>query len=97
MSSPKSDLKRILSDLIVGLAVSVHNDDVLGGNKAEAEALSEILKLIEKAEHKARVEELQKHSDQWRVWQDDVKTVELDDVINWYDLRLSELREEVSE
>lgn len=41
--------------------------------------------------------ELQTHSDQWRVWQDDVKTVKLVDVIAWYDQRIATLTAQLNE
>lgn len=40
-----------------------------------------------------RIDELQTHGDQWRVWLDDTKNVKLIYVVNWYDLRIAELRE----
>lgn len=39
-----------------------------------------------------KIEALQKHGNQWRVWLEDTETVKLKDVVDYYDLEISTLQ-----
>lgn len=100
MTTHHKDIKQIeeIREIVAyyGVAIGVADDKPIKLAQAMVgDPFQEATQAIEQLLVRARIKELKKHGDQWRAWLDDTKNVKLEDVVNWYDLRIAELEKEL--